>query len=359
MFATPRLIASQDSWWAGFPGPANTGPRGVWGAGSTQFTVVTPTGPNSSGTGWAYNSSGGGFVNVTSSNVTIQGLFIPYNLNINTQANVTISDCVIAYAGDITQSIGIKHTNTTNLTIQYCTIFGTANQGATGPLLVGIKDGLSGGIPSTGTIVQFCNIYNATTGLQGEEGQWLYNYIHDLGSNYVSPGNNPHLNGMTSNASGQTRYFLRIANNTVLCATDPSQNAVNPNVDPVTGGYNQTDAISLFEDSSNPAYPQANRLIENNLIGGGSYTLYCGQNTSGVPAYNVVARNNRFTTRYFSTAGSNGICTSFCKTTPSMVWQNNVFHETGTVIPLSSVTASNPGIAPGILTGGTFSPNGS
>ena len=75
------------------------------------------------------------------------------------------------------------------------------------------------------------------------------NYIHDV--SFADSGS--HLNGTTSNGS---TVPLRIVHNTVF----------NPN--------DQTDAISLFEDFG----VEANVIIDNNLVAGGGYAIYGGQN---------------------------------------------------------------------------------
>ena len=65
-----------------------------------------------------------------------------------------------------------------------------------------------------------------------------------------------HLNGTTSNGSTTP---LAIIHNTIFNA------------------HGQTDAISLFEDFGT----EANREISDNLVAGGGYTIYGGQNPGG------------------------------------------------------------------------------
>src|ERR1700734_825646 len=68
----------------GFPGAADTG--------APARTALTAVGPGglTSGPGWAYDSRG--WVEVTGSNVTLQDLYIPFNVNIVSARNVTLKD---------------------------------------------------------------------------------------------------------------------------------------------------------------------------------------------------------------------------------------------------------------------------
>jgi hypothetical protein len=89
--------------------------------------------------------------------------------------------------------------------------------------------------------------------------------------------------------------------------------------------FGQTDAISLFEDFGQ----QKDCLIENNLVAGGGYTIYGGQNTGGIPVTNIIIRNNRFSTRFFPQSGSYGPVTALGAASGGNVWSGNVWHETG------------------------------
>jgi hypothetical protein len=65
-----------------------------------------------------------------------------------------------------------------------------------------------------------------------------------------------------------------------------------------------------------------NIVIENNLLAGGAYALYCEQHSTGV---DYVVRNNRFSTKFSPKVGAYGASTECSDETQS----GNVHHETG------------------------------
>jgi hypothetical protein len=64
----------------------------------------------------------------------------------------------------------------------------------------------------------------------------------------------------------------------------------------------QTDAISLFEDFG----VEANKLIKDNLVAGGGYSIYAGAQTGGPHSYNIRVIGNRFSRRYYANGGQFG-----------------------------------------------------
>ncbi len=213
----------------GYPDATNTGvPSGM--------SLRSVPGQVSGGPGWHYDSRG--WVEVDGNGAVLQGLSIPYNVDVSA-SNVTIKDVRITATGD---EFGISLRNTRNVTVEDSTIF-SASAGAE-RLLVGIKD-IYG--TCTGTKVLRNNIWHTSTGVQVYAGLIEDNYIHDMG---YSAGD--HLNGITSNGGTAP---LAIQHNTVL------------------NKYGQTDAISLFEDFG----VEANVLITGNLMAGGGYTVYGGR----------------------------------------------------------------------------------
>ena len=115
-----------------------------------------------------------------------------------------------------------------------------------------------------------------STGVQMESGLIQDNYIHDMG---YDPGD--HINGMTTNSG---TALLTIRHNTILNTID------------------QTDAIRLFEDFG----AQSNRIIDNNLVAGGGYTIYGGANPGGAATSNIKITNNRFSRVYYPNGGYYG-----------------------------------------------------
>lgn len=77
---------------------------------------------------------------------------------------------------------------------------------------------------------------------------------------------------------------------------------------------------------SNPKGDE-NILIENNLLAGGAFTLYCPVDVKGV---NYSVLDNHFSTKFSSTVGAFGASTGCSDETKS----GNVFHETGAAINL-------------------------
>jgi hypothetical protein len=143
-----------------------------------------------------------------------------------------------------------------------------------------------------------------STGVQVESGLIQGNYIHAPG--YLA---GDHINGITSNGGGTGQ--LTITGNTIL------------------NSMNQTDAIGLFEDFGK----QANRLITGNLLGGGSYPIYAGQNVGGTATSGIVVTNNRISTMYFPGGGQYGPVSGFNASGTGNTWSGNVWDGTGAAVP--------------------------
>jgi len=78
---------------------------------------------------------------------------------------------------------------------------------------------------------------------------------------------------------------------------------------------------------------QHDLTIDNNLLAGGSYTVY-GPSQHGAAPSNVRVTNNRFSTKYYPKCGAYGTHAGFNKAAPGFVWSGNVWHESGrTVFP--------------------------
>lgn len=125
-------------------------------------------------------------------------------------------------------------------------------------------------------------------------------YIHDL---YQSAA--AHTDGiqMWSTVNG-----VVIEHNTIL---------------PNTNGVDGTSAIISASAGTTDV------LIQDNLLAGGGYTLYCRQ---GGPGINNRVINNHFSTRYHPTVGFYGPWTD-CQDEAQVT--GNVYHETGLPVPLA------------------------
>jgi hypothetical protein len=234
----------------------------------------------SSGTGWAWDSRG--WVEVSGTNAVFEGYDVAANVNV-TGAGASIRNNRIHQANGM---FGVSVRRADNVTIQGNTIYG----GSAGAdrMMVGVKD-IYGG--SANLKVLGNDIYWTSTGVQTDAGLIQDNYIHDMG---YAPGD--HLNGTTSNG-GTTQLTIR--HNTVFNA------------------FQQTDAISLFQDFGT----QANRLIDNNLLAGGGYTLYSGSGSTA-PSSNIKITNNRFSTLYHPNGGYYGPVTAYAPTGTGNTWDD-------------------------------------
>ena len=272
-----------------YPDAANTGVP----AGSSLRSVP---GQVSSGPGWHYDPSG--WVEVDGNGAVLSGLSIPYNVDVSA-SNVTIKNDQINVSGN-TFGVSLRHAH--NVTVENNDISG-GNAGSN-RLMVGIKD-IYG--DSSGIQVLSNNISYTSTGVQVYDGLIEGNYIHDMG--YIS---GDHINGITANGgTGQ----LTIEHNTILVS------------------QSQTDAIGLFEDFG----VEANVTIEDNLLAGGGYTIYGGQNPGGPAADNIRVLNNRFSTMYFSGSGYYGYATAYNPSGSGDVWSGNTWGNSGHAIPAPSL----------------------
>jgi hypothetical protein len=128
------------------------------------------------------------------------------------------------------------------------------------------------------------------------------NYIHDPG--YIA---GDHTNGVIGSGTAQ----LTITNNTIL------------------DSLSQTDAITIDDINGGLV---ANKTIENNQLGGGSYAIY-GGTAFGATTSNVVIENNQFSQAYYPKSGQYGPVAYFASTGTGNVWSGNTWGSTGNTIP--------------------------
>ncbi|MEK8031318.1 right-handed parallel beta-helix repeat-containing protein [Ideonella sp. DXS29W] len=240
-----------------------------------------------SGPGWHYDSRG--WITVDTDGADVNGIDTQLSIDV-TADHVVIRNSRIRFAGE-GWGVGVRHAK--KVTIKHCEIGGVDI--GSGRMLVAIKDIYA---DSVNLRVLRNNISMVSTGVQMDAGLIADNYIHDLG--YI-PGD--HLNGTTSNG---TSGFLTIRHNTVF----------NP--------FDQTDAISLFEDFG----VQKDRLIEDNLMAGGGYCLYGGQNAGGPPTSQITVRNNRFARLFYGQCGRFGPVAAWSSGGGNL-WTGNIWDDTG------------------------------
>lgn len=238
-----------------------------------------------SGPGWTWDTRG--WLQVTDDGAVVEGLEVSGPIEV-TGKSVTVRSNVILATGE-TWGVGLRHT--INATVSGNTI-GAA--GTTPRLLVGIKDIYGDAV---GTTVTANDIAGTSTGIQIGSGMIRDNYIHDLAM--VS---GDHVNGITSNGSSER---LVIEHNTVL------------------NHFDQTDAIGLFQDFG----VEADRLITGNLLAGGGYTIYGGDNRRFGLTHDIKIVGNRISRVYFPAGGFYGPSASFDDQGVGNVWAGNVWDE--------------------------------
>jgi hypothetical protein len=265
----------------GFPDAMNSGVPA-----KMQQKLLNVPGQVSSGPGWQFNP--GGWVEVDGNGAVLKGLNIPYNVDV-TASNVTIEDDVIVNTGD-DFGVSIRHSH--SVTVKNCDISSPYTDSRR--LMVGVKDVYG---DATGIKVIGNNIWHTATGVQIGSGVIAGNYIHSMGFK-----SGDHVNGVTVNGSTTP---LTIRHNTVFVNLD------------------QTDAISLFEDFG----VEANKLIKDNLVAGGDYSIYGGAKSGGPQSYNIRIIGNRFSRKYYSNGGQFGPAAYF-DSGRGNIWSGNIWDGT-------------------------------
>lgn len=239
-----------------------------------------------SGPGWRWDPRG--WVTIDTEGTVFRDYIVNGPVDVVAD-NVTIDNVRVYSSGFF--GIAIRHAD--NTTIDRCTVGPAKGERR---VEAAIKDVYG---DAKNTTIRRCNIYGWSTGVQIYQGLIAHNFIHSPG---FEPGD--HTNGTTSTGSTQQ---LDIIHNTVF----------NP--------LGQTDAISLFQDFG----LEANRTISDNLMAGGGYTLYAGQNSGAPATYNIKVTNNRFSRLYFSRGGYYGPVTAYNPDGVGNVWSGNIWDDTG------------------------------
>jgi hypothetical protein len=281
----------------GYPDATNSGvPSGV--------ALQTVPGQVSSGLGWRFDPVSG-TVKVTGQGAVLSGLYIPYNLDISA-SGVLVQNVQVVTDGNF--GVSLRHVS--GVTIQNSTING--QNATTGRVSAAITDVYG---DSTGTTVKNDNISYFKTAVQLSTGLVTGNYIHNPG--YIS---GDHTNGIFDVGTTQP---LTISGNTILM------------------NLGQTDAISL--NASVAGQPVANKTVSNNLIGGGSYSIYGGASLGNTTS-NIVIQSNRFSQQYYPQSGRYGPVAWFNPREPGNVWNGNVWSGNVRSGPAQAHTIAPPSL---------------
>lgn len=248
-----------------WPDATNTGVDGT--------TLTAVPGSLTSGTGWEWDEFDR--VRVTGADAVLENLDIDGPVVVDADG-VTINNCRVTLSpadGNDQDCILIRASEGGgNCTITNCTLdgSGSAYRGRSN-----IRT--SGNVPMV--IARYNDCYGCGNGITIEyEGIAEHNWVHDLG--HVD---GDHHSGL-SNHGGASTTGVTYRHNTVLLHTD-----VWPD-DPLDGGV--SGAITCYSDFAPAQY----MTIDNNLISGGSYTVYCGESggawVSGAVNHIVITDNH-------------------------------------------------------------------
>jgi len=206
--------------------------------------------------------------------------------------NVTIKNTLVENSG--ASSIGIlQRQGYHGLTVESTTVRGMDKTG--GEMQYAVKD------DGANMTLSKLNLYNCADCVQSASGHMSDSYIHDLGYTHGD-----HTDGFQSNGGGG----VVIRHNTIL------------------NSWPQTSAVALFQDFS----PQANNVIDNNLLAGGGYTVYGGSGKE--KSRNIKIARNRFSRIYYKNCGFYSPVAYFDRRGAGNVWSGNVWDDTGiSVVP--------------------------
>ncbi len=271
----------------GYPNSSNTGvPAGT--------KLVDVPQDVKSGTGWHWDSRG--WVVIDGDGATFSGYKITGGAIEVYAADVTIKNNDVENDGE-SWTVGLRPGSSATV-VEDNDFHGPCLRCAN-RLTYGVNGNLGGDTSKSRIIGN--NLYDIDHPLQQESGLLQDNYVHDLAT---QPANTDHVDAFFS-GGGDTDQ-LTIEHNTLL--NDFT-------------GYGATASIML----NNAFGVQSNRLIENNLVAGGGFTIYGG---SGVASgSNVVIRNNEFSTAYFPKGGSYGPAAYLLPQTSGNVWSGNVWAD--------------------------------
>ena len=246
-----------------------------------------------------------GNLTVTQAGTVLSGLNIHGAVYIDAP-NVTLSGCTITSTNFYIVNVA---SNATGAVVENCTINGT-----------GMNNDGSYGIFGSGTFTGN-NIYNVENGI-GTSGPATIqnNYIHDL----LASGS-PHYDGIEIDGGSN----VTISHNTII------------------NSHDQTSAIMI----DNYFGPISNISVDNNLLGGGGYTVYDDGHFTGGSITGVSFTNNHMASGawgYTDFNATNPIYTGNVDDGATLIAALNTSANQSTSTSTSSSTSSTPPAAPAI-----------
>ena len=301
MLARKVQSVQKDPVYPGYPSAYTTGPS----AGPSMQRVPQDV---SSGTGWSWDSRG--WVSVYGTGAVFERYIVSGAHVELTGDNTIVRDCIIEKS--IEQStangtqcwlIAVRHAQ--NVTITRNILRGLGNTEQT------VADNCVRGVygDEDGYTITYNRMYKTSSGINAfcNGGLIEHNYIYDFGyplsNGDLTDPNFGHFNGIQDRGGGN-RNLLVINNNTIMLQ------------------YGFTDAIMLAVDSGQ----QHNRRITNNLMSGGSYTLYA-RGRGDIPSTDIVITGNTFSTKYFANSGLYGSNVYFEAGGSGNVWSGNTWYD--------------------------------
>jgi hypothetical protein len=183
-------------------------------------------------------------------------------------------------------AVSLRHT--ANVTIEDSTVRGL--NATSGRVSYAITD-IYG--DSTGMVIKDNNISDWRIGVNVSSGRVTGNYIHSPG--FIA---GDHTDGIYDAAGTRP---LTVSGNTIFDSLD------------------QTDAVML---QATAGQKMSNKTIKDNLLAGGDYTIYGGDQAT---TSNIVITGNRFGQQYYPTGGKYGPVAYFDVRGRGDVWSGNVW----------------------------------
>ena len=260
-----------------------------------------------------------GSIEVGTNGAVIQNLDVTGSITVAAN-NVTVRNCRVNCGGQLygvfTRDAVNPGETWSNLVIEHCEIH--TNPDPVDRENTRCPNGIGGrGV----TEVSFCNIHGMENAVSNGTAYYHDNYFHDFAI-WLTPGgggDTDHTDGVQTFGYAGTSG-LRIEHNTIIGICTQGGLASD------TNWIHGSSCIALSESMSDVT-------IKDNLLMGGSYTIY-GNSQSGGTSINTVVTGNRFSFEH-GTAGDNfGTHLGFNTSSSGFVWDNNRNHETDAIIPV-------------------------